>query len=185
MTLAMRRVHPPLPDSCPAHRFPSYRSLRAVRQRHSGKYHCASPRTARRADPKRPDHRQRRRRSANPSLPALRRPHDHHRDLRARLLAALPSYSSNDPDQDRYLMITLAITALQGCCSHALAVPRAATTMFDRHNIQTAGQFAIQSSQPNAANASKSTDIGANFPHHPCRSLSRHRNTQPGAVKSP
>jgi hypothetical protein len=25
------------------------------------------------------------------SLPVLRRPHDHHRDLRARLLAALPS----------------------------------------------------------------------------------------------
>ena len=39
------------------------------------------------------------------SLPLLRRPHDHHRDLPARLLAALPPDGTRARNQDRHLMI--------------------------------------------------------------------------------
>ena len=42
---------------------------------------------------------------AFPAMPVLRRPHDHHRDLRARLLAAHPSDRTN---HHRLLMITIA-----------------------------------------------------------------------------
>src|SRR6266446_137437 len=38
--------------------------------------------------------------------PALRRPHDHHRDLRAGLPAALSTIDDNRSHQDRYLMTT-------------------------------------------------------------------------------
>ena len=65
-------------------------------------------------------------------LPLLRRSHDRHRDLRARLLA---SKSSGGRNQDRHLM-TAILTTLQ-CCSrvrspasgHGSARP---TTVFDR-----------------------------------------------------
>jgi len=39
------------------------------------------------------------------SLPMLRRPHDHHRDIRARRNPALPSERANASDQDRHVMI--------------------------------------------------------------------------------
>ena len=49
-------------------------------------------------------------RGADP-LSMLRRPHDHHRDLRARLPAALPTIDDNRRHQDRYVMT--AITGLR------------------------------------------------------------------------
>src|SRR5512143_348056 len=39
-------------------------------------------------------------------MPVLRRPHDHHRDLRARLNTEHPS---TEPDQDRHIMMPLPI----------------------------------------------------------------------------
>src|SRR5262249_32721001 len=39
-------------------------------------------------------------------MPLLRRPHDHHRDLRARCNATASADRAGDPHQDRYLMIT-------------------------------------------------------------------------------
>ena len=41
-------------------------------------------------------------------LSMLRRPHDHHRDLRARLSAKAPHHARSDSDQDRHLMILVA-----------------------------------------------------------------------------
>ena len=38
------------------------------------------------------------------SMPLLRRPHDHHRDLRARLPAEAPPHARSGSDQDRHLM---------------------------------------------------------------------------------
>ena len=43
-----------------------------------------------------------------PSLPVLRRSHDHHRDVRARRNPALPSKCTNASDQDRHVMIVPA-----------------------------------------------------------------------------
>ena len=39
------------------------------------------------------------------SMPVLRRPHDHHRDLRARLRAEAPAHTGSGGDQDRHLMM--------------------------------------------------------------------------------
>ena len=39
------------------------------------------------------------------SMPVLRRPHDHHRDLRARLRAEAPPHTGSGGDQDRHLMM--------------------------------------------------------------------------------
>ena len=45
-------------------------------------------------------------RKAEPlALPVLRRPHDRHRDIPARRLAALSAGGINRRDQDRYIMI--------------------------------------------------------------------------------
>ena len=49
MTLASRRVHPPLPHPCPARRLPSHPPLRPVRQCRARQEHRARTRTARRA----------------------------------------------------------------------------------------------------------------------------------------
>src|SRR6516225_9520526 len=38
-------------------------------------------------------------------MPVLRRPHDYHRDLRARLRAKVPHHTSYGSDQDRHLMM--------------------------------------------------------------------------------
>ena len=38
------------------------------------------------------------------SMPLLRRPHDHHRDLRARLPAETPDHTGSGGDQDRHIM---------------------------------------------------------------------------------
>ena len=87
-----RRVHPPLPDPRAAEGLPSHPPLRAVRQRRPRRQHRAGARAARRCRPPKraravqasTDEPSRR---AAASMPVLRRPHDHHRDLRARLPA--------------------------------------------------------------------------------------------------
>src|SRR6202795_4306130 len=38
-------------------------------------------------------------------MPVLRRPHDYHRDLRARLRAEAPTHTGSGGDQDRYVMM--------------------------------------------------------------------------------
>jgi len=42
----------------------------------------------------------------------LRRSHEHHRDLQARLDAAIPTAAANR-DQDRYIMITFPTSQIQ------------------------------------------------------------------------
>jgi hypothetical protein len=68
--------------------------------------HRESPRTAPRPGDSERARRRRRRRAADARLPVpgLRWPHDHHRDLRARLDAAHPF---DKPDQDRLIMMPL------------------------------------------------------------------------------
>ena len=87
-------------------------------------------------------------------LSMLRRPHDHHRDLRARLPAALPTIDDNRRHQDRYVMT--AITGLRrrrvdlaSCwsstgCHHARSIAPcghqrepATATLGDRPNHQS------------------------------------------------
>ena len=41
-------------------------------------------------------------------MPLLRRPHDHHRDLRARLRAKAPAHTGSGGDQDRHVMTRLS-----------------------------------------------------------------------------
>jgi hypothetical protein len=43
--------------------------------------------------------------TAHVSRPVLRRPHDHHRDLRARLRAETPAHTGSGGDQDRHLVM--------------------------------------------------------------------------------
>jgi len=45
-------------------------------------------------------------------MPLLRRPHAHHREVRARLTPALPSINANRRHQDRHLMTTIAASPL-------------------------------------------------------------------------
>ena len=49
----------------------------------------------------------------------LRRSHDHHRDIPARLLAALPSGGIHRRDQDRHIMIRVRFAATFQCCTSA------------------------------------------------------------------
>ena len=53
---------------------------------------------------RRPKHAIRRAARAAASMPVLRRPHDRHRDLRARLRAEAPPHTGTGGDQDRHLM---------------------------------------------------------------------------------
>ena len=76
------RVHPPLPAPCPATWLPPHPPLRPARQfRTQGQYR-ACPRTACRGTAAGACRSARTTRLA-PALSLLRRPHDHHRDLRA------------------------------------------------------------------------------------------------------
>src|SRR5271170_755915 len=88
---------------------PSYPTLWAARQRQSSREHCARAQAARRSvspktirDARTSDRRTPR---AAASMPVLRRPHDHHRDLRARLRAEAPTHTGSSGDQDRYVMM--------------------------------------------------------------------------------
>ncbi len=42
-------------------------------------------------------------------MPLLRRPHDHHRDLRARPIPALPTINANHRDQDRHVVTRIPV----------------------------------------------------------------------------
>ena len=59
-------------------------------------------------------------RQAGPSLPVLRWPHGHHRDVRGRLHAATSADRAGDRDQDRHVMMPVAaislVTADRLCC---------------------------------------------------------------------
>ena len=109
MTLDQRRVHPPLPHPRPAQRLPPHPPLWPVRQ--GGRADniararelLAVPAPKRRSDePPMPM----RRSDWRAAMSVLRRPHDHHRDLRARLQHRGISQRSNEPDQDRHIMTT-------------------------------------------------------------------------------
>ena len=56
-------------------------------------------------EPETPEAAHRRTPRAAASMPVLRRPHDHHRDLRARLRAEAPAHTGSGGDQDRHLMM--------------------------------------------------------------------------------
>ena len=56
-------------------------------------------------EPETPKASDRRTPRAAASMPVLRRPHDHHRDLRARLRAEAPAHAGSGNNQDRHLMM--------------------------------------------------------------------------------
>jgi hypothetical protein len=106
-----RRVYPPLPHPRAALRLPPHSPLRTVRQWLPCQQHRQSTRAAQCAPSTTTDQRRRgcqcRPTACTlPSLPVLRRPHDHHREVRARRNPALPSERANASDQDRHVMMS-------------------------------------------------------------------------------
>ena len=114
MTLADGRVHPPLPacTSCPKgfHRIRHYglfaNGSRAANIAQARELLAVPPRLTEPDDQKAAEHDEPRIHAS--SLPVLRRPHDHHRDLRARLPAELSADARAAADQDRHLMRRLS-----------------------------------------------------------------------------
>src|SRR6202041_2319269 len=111
-----RRVHPPLPRPHSAARLPPHPTLWPVRQwQPCGQYHTR-PRFARRAiSPKttrdtRGHSRSRPAAHVVASMSLLRRPDDHHRDLREGLPREKQPHTGSASDQDRYLMTLLPRT---------------------------------------------------------------------------
>ena len=88
---------------------PPHPTLWAARQRQPRRKHCPRSRAARRAGaPKRTRDAQssdRRTAGADAAMPMLRRPHDRHRDLRARLRAETAAHTAPGGNQDRHLMM--------------------------------------------------------------------------------
>ena len=66
--------------------------------------------------------RDRRTRAAHAPVPMLRGPHDHHRELPARFLAALPSGDFHRRDQDRHIMIKIGARQKKDCPSASPAL---------------------------------------------------------------
>ena len=94
-------------------RFPPDQALRSTSQQHQDRDHragasadCCGGTCANRA-PAAASRWCRGNRSGDPSVPVLRRAHEHHRDLQARLDTASPADRSNHRRQDRYVLITL------------------------------------------------------------------------------
>jgi len=87
------RVHPAFPHARATERLPSHSPLRPVRQRQSRREHRQGARAAPRAAPfeRSRDGEGRSALRIAASLPLLRRPHAHHRHLRTRPRAQLPS----------------------------------------------------------------------------------------------
>ena len=90
---------------------PPHPQLRPVRQRYPRRQRRPGASLARCAGgtARGREYQLRRGQRAQPALAAvsvLRRPHDHHRDIPARLLAALPSRGIHRRDQDRHIMIS-------------------------------------------------------------------------------
>src|SRR5271157_2540005 len=129
-----RRVLPPLSPARAALRFPSHPPLRPVRQRRSRTKHRARPPMARRAQGLAPKRARRGRQRdqntfARAPMPLLRRPDDHHRNLRRPAPRAFPT---TKPDQDRHLMIITALPASQPGFSSPPAARRSRKPMSSR-----------------------------------------------------
>ncbi len=108
------RVHPPLPAPCPATRLPPHPALRLARQFSTQGHYRACPRTACRRTAAGACRSARTTRSA-PALSLLRRPNDHHRDLRA--MEATPRATSRGHTSPERPVVT----------RHALRSPHVAT----------------------------------------------------------
>jgi hypothetical protein len=103
------RVHPALPDACATQGRASHPSLWTVRQWQPRGQHRAGARAARCAAPgaaarDRLHRRIRATARAAETMPVLRRPHDHHRDLRAWLPAKASPHTCSADHPDRHLM---------------------------------------------------------------------------------
>ena len=112
MTLATAEFIRQIPDPRPAARLPPHSPLRPARQRHPRRQHCSSaPPAGRAADTARcrgyQQCRGQRAQAALALVSVLRRSHGHHREVPARLLAALPSGDLHRRDQDRHIMIKI------------------------------------------------------------------------------
>ena len=109
MTLATHEFILALPNPRAAEGLPPHPPLWAARQRQPSRKHCARSPAARRATaPKSTRDAQsseRRTPRAAASMSVLRRTHDCHRDLRARLPAKTPAHAGSGGDQDRHLMM--------------------------------------------------------------------------------
>ncbi len=107
MTARHRRVHPPLPHPRAADRLSSHSPLRPVRQRRPRPKHrraraICSPRRPQAAKRKRKEADRARAMRRRASMPVLRRPHDHHRDVRTRRAPrGSPSPRSGSTRHDR------------------------------------------------------------------------------------
>src|SRR5262245_40555042 len=104
------RVHPALSDARAAQGRAPHPSLWVVRQQQPCRQHRAGAPATRRTSSLAtardvPSRTPRRAARAAASMSMLRWPHDHHRDLRARLSAKAPPHARSDSDQDRHLMI--------------------------------------------------------------------------------
>src|SRR5258708_32326081 len=110
------RVHPPLPDACIATGLSSHPLLRSAHQPNPRQEYRSCPRVARSAAHPDRCHQScqrhvRRAKTTRASLPLLRWPHDHHRDLLARPTAkcfekpSAPPHTGPTSNQDRHLMI--------------------------------------------------------------------------------
>ena len=125
MRLAPARVHPALSPARAAQGLPPHPPLRALRQRQASREHRDRPRAARRRPARRRPataagrHAGRAARGALP-MPALRRPHDRHRGLRARLRAEVAA----DARHKRHVMSQTRLSAPPLCRSLALAPRR-------------------------------------------------------------
>src|SRR5271165_3563113 len=111
------RVHPPLPAPCPATRLSPHPALRLPRQFSTQGRYCACPRTAGRRTAAGACRSATTTRSA-PALSLLRRPNDHHRDLRT--METTPRATSSGRTNRERPVVT----------RHGLRPPHAATPKF-------------------------------------------------------
>src|SRR5262249_27727200 len=119
-------------------------------------------------------------RSQRPAtLPTLRRPHDHHRDLRAWLNASVSAESSDGSNQDRHLMTT--------------PVLRSRKVVRSLSWFSTGGDGARSNIQPSTPNAQQPSSLHPPGPSLPtpmavrqCAPSARiHSGASSAAIKSP
>jgi hypothetical protein len=120
---------------------------------------------------------------ALPPMSLLRRPHDHHRDVRAGINAAIPSDRPNGCDQDRHVM-TKTSEPRQNA---ARLVRRFSTGYGAAHpNTEPAPpQSHRSSSRGDVKDRKTALYIPRNAVEHPTRPRSLHKDASPPAVKSP
>src|SRR5215472_9578606 len=153
------RVHPPLPDACVATGLPPHPLLRPADQPNTGQQHCAYPHLARSTAP--PDrrhqgrhHKARRAETARASLPMLRQPHAHHRDLLPGATAQAPPDATSGEDPDRHLMITFSES------SPRKAVPLSARSSAGHGSARSDGAFTTQ--QPHRSSPTHRPEVPKN-----------------------